>query len=304
MAQLATTPGSRKPAGPPPLPENLLCQPVVYTQRAAAVAALAASPWAPLVAIGGQRQILLYHSQSAQLLGVLPFTEGVPQVVRFSRSGTLLLAGGGRSADRGVVVLYDVRSGRRLATIGDELDTVLAADIIDDHSQVALGGPARVVRIHATADGALLHTLSKHTDWVRAVQYSPDGVLLASADRSGAILIWEAQTAREYLQLAGHKAAVTSISWRADSNVLATASEDGNVKLWEISGGKQIKNWTAHPGGAQSISYTRDGRLVTAGRDKRVKLWDGQGKLLREFSGPSDIALSATATHDVTRVVG
>ncbi len=96
--EMTISSGAAKPEGPPPMPEGLSRQPVVYTARAAAVTAMAASPWAPLVAVAGQQQIVLYNTDTAQLLGVLPFPEGMPHVLKFSRSGTLLLAGGGIGA--------------------------------------------------------------------------------------------------------------------------------------------------------------------------------------------------------------
>jgi hypothetical protein len=86
-----------KPAGPPPMPPaNLRLEPIVRAPRETALTALAASPWAPLVAVGGQKQVLLYHSDTLDLLGVLPFPEGTPHALKFSRNGSLLLAGGGR----------------------------------------------------------------------------------------------------------------------------------------------------------------------------------------------------------------
>src|SRR5439155_20428776 len=52
-----------KPDGPPPMPEKpLQLDPAVTTARANAITALASSPWAPLVAVGSQKQVLLYHS--------------------------------------------------------------------------------------------------------------------------------------------------------------------------------------------------------------------------------------------------
>jgi mono/diheme cytochrome c family protein len=75
FAAARTDPASR-PAGPPPMPEHLLLEPPVVTAKAAAVHAIAASPWAPLIAITGQRQVLLHHSESLEPLGILPFPEG------------------------------------------------------------------------------------------------------------------------------------------------------------------------------------------------------------------------------------
>ena len=117
-----------KPDGPPPMPKELSIDPVVHTPRGYAVNGLAASPWAPLVAIAGQKQILLYNTTNLDLLGILPFTEGQPWDVKFSRSGKLLIAGGGRGAQSGSILLWNIETGERIATIGKEYDAVLAAD--------------------------------------------------------------------------------------------------------------------------------------------------------------------------------
>lgn len=303
MIDLGASAGAAKPEGPAAMPEKLFRQPVVHTTRTGASTALAASPWAPLVAVAGQKQVLLYNSDSGQLLGVLPFPEGVPHMLKFSRSGSLLLAGGGRGASMGKVVVFDVKTGNRVFEVGDELDVVLAADINNTHTQIALSGPGKLVRVFSTKDGSLVHELRKHTDWVYAIEYSPDGVLLATADRSNGLFVWEADTGREYQNLTGHQGSVTDVSWRADSNVLASGSLDGTIRLWEMENGSQIKNWNAHGGGVESIELTHDGRIVSTGRDRLVKTWDANGGAIRNFEGMSDFGLDATFTHDGGRSV-
>jgi WD40 repeat protein len=291
-----------KPSGPPPLPQNLPREVVVHTARTSAVLGLAASPWAPVVAVAGQKQVLLFHSDTLELLGILPFTEGEPDTVRFSRSGQLLLAGGGRAAQSGRVVLWEVATGKKLMTLGDDYDAVLAADIRPDQGQVALGGPARLIKLWSTKTGELQHKLKKHTDWVTAVAYSPNGQLLATADRNGGISLWDPDSAQELFTLAGHKAAVTALSWRSDSRLLASSSEDGTVKLWETDEGKQVKSWTAHGPGTLSVNYAHTDRLVTCGRDNAVRLWDGNGKKLRELDKPGELPLSAVFSSEGNRV--
>ncbi|MGI9516479.1 MAG: c-type cytochrome domain-containing protein, partial [Pirellulaceae bacterium] len=134
-------------------------EPAQYTERNPVAASIATSPWAPIAAIAGKNQVLLYDTESLQLTGVLPFPEGSVNVVRFSRSGSILLAAGGRAGSSGVVVLWDVSSGDRISTIGEELDAVLAADISPDHSLVAMGGTGRVVNVYSTATGEIKFTL-------------------------------------------------------------------------------------------------------------------------------------------------
>jgi len=293
-----------KPEGPPPMPGKLPAEPILRTKQTTAVSALATSPWASLAAVAGQKQVFLYDTRNLRLLGVLPFPEGVPQVLKFSRSGTLLLAGGGRGAYRGKVVVWNVKTGERVAEVGDEVDSVLAADISADQSMIALGGPSKVVRIYSTSEGKLLHEIRKHTDWIYSMEFSPDGVLLATGDRNGGVFVWEAATGREYLSIRGHTKGVTSISWRGDSNILATGSEDTTIRQWELENGNQVRSWGAHGGnGVASIEYTRDGRIASCGHDRVAKIWNDNGTVIRQFETLPDSALQVTHCDETNRVI-
>ncbi len=294
-----------KPEGPPPMPQTgkLKADPLSVARRPGAVTALAASPWAPLVAVAGQKQVLLYHADSGDYLGSLPFEHGQINSLKFSRNSKLLLAAGGRGGASGRAVLFNVETCQKITEVGIETDALLAADISADQTMIAVGSPSKLIRIYATADGKVLHEIKKHTDWVTAVEFSPDGVLLATADRNGGAFVWEANTAREFHALRGHTAMITDVSWRADSNALATGSEDGTVRLWEMDNGTAFKSWAAHPGGAAGVRYSHDGRLASTGRDKVTKLWDGNGTALKQFEAFADLGLKVAFTHDDTKVV-
>jgi hypothetical protein len=286
-----------------PMPTKPLRKdPVLTTTKANAVIALAASPWAPLVAVGGQKQVLLFHGDTMELLGVLPFPYGTPTVLKFSRNGGLLLAGGGRGGQSGKVVVWDIKTGEQIIEVGNEPDAVLAADISADQQLIALGGPNKMIRLYSTKDGTLVREMKKHTDWIYAIEFSPDAVLLATADRSGGLMVWEAATGREFYNLRGHTAAITDLSWRDDSNILASASEDTTVKLWEMENGGQVKNWGAHGGGTAAIKFSHDNRLVSTGRDRVTKVWDMNGTNTKAFPAHPDVALRAAFNHDGTKV--
>jgi hypothetical protein len=304
MELALTFASNERPEGPPPMPTRLSLQPVVHTERTTAVNSIATSPWAPLVAISGQKQIQLYNTQTLQLAGVIPFPEGEPQVLRFTRNGQFLLAAGGVGSANGRVVLFNVKTGERITEVGDELDAVLGADISSDLKYIALGGPQKVVRIYSTQTGEKLFEMRKHTEWVTAVEFSPDGVLLATGDRNGGVFVWEAETGREYLGLRGHSKEISGFSWRHDSNVLASASEDASVRTWEMENGGQLKSWGAHGGGTSSVWFSRDNQIVTSGRDKTVKLWKEDGTAVRTFEAFGDLALSAAYCDETKRVIG
>ena len=299
--------GKGKPEGAPPmpLPGKLAVEPIVRARRPGAVLGLAASPWAPLVAVGGQKQVILYHADTGDLLGVLPFEHGQINSIKFSRNAKFLLVAGGRGGMSGKAVLYNIETGAKVTEVGSaETDAILTADISADQTLIAVGTTTRMVRTYATADGAVLSQIKKHTDWVTAVEFSPDGVLLATADRNGGAFVWEAATAREFHSLRGHTGCVTEVSWRADSNLLATGSLDGTVRVWEMENGTQVKTWPAHGGGVEGVRFSMDGRLASTGRDKVAKVWDANGTALKQFAATPEVGLRVAVSHDNTKVVG
>ena len=287
----------------PPMPGRLNKAPGLYSPKTAAVTAIATNPWSSLTAIAGQKKISLYDVTTMELLGVLDFPEGIPHVLKFSRNGSLLLAGGGIGSQSGKVVVYNVKNGERIFEVGDEFDVVLGADISADQSMIALGGPMKMIRVYSTATGALMYETKKHTDWITKMEFSPDGVLLATGDRNGGMHVWEAHTGREYLTLKGHSNRISGISWRLDSNILATGSIDGSVRLWEMEEGRQVKTWGAHGGGVTSLEFARDGRIATTGRDRTAKIWNQDGAAQATYPAFADIALEVSFCDESNRVI-
>jgi hypothetical protein len=102
--------------------------------------------------------------------------------------------------------------------------------------------------------------------------------------------------------LAGHKASTTALSWREDSKILASGSEDGTIKWWESQEGRQVKTWNAHDGGVLTLAFSRDGKIVSGGRDKRVSLWDANGNKLRSIDGKA-MVVQVAFTQDGTNIV-
>ncbi len=103
---------------------------------------------------------------------------------------------------------------------------------------MALGGPAKLLKFYSTKDGKLEHSIKKHTDWITAVAFSPDGKYLASADRNGGILVGRRDRARVHSCPA--KGLVTALAFMP--GVLASASEDGKIAL-DVKEGKEIRSW-------------------------------------------------------------
>ena len=285
-----------------PNPARLSLQPVLTTARASMVHDIAASPWSTIVAATSPQQIILTDAQTLELVGVIPFSEGQPESLSFSNDNRLLLIAGGRPADQGVVVVWDLEAGQRLTTIAGQPDSVMAAGLHPAGQRVAIGGSDRTVRV-LDFEGDEIFTIDKHTDWIQSIAFSPNGKFLASSDRAGGLRISDSETGNEIFTLAGHQDSVNEIAWRIDGRVLASASDDGSVKLWDVQNGKLIRSWNPSKMGLTSIAWTRDGRIVTGGRDKKVELRDQKGKSLQKFSPMADEVISVTFSDDSNRVL-
>jgi WD40 repeat protein len=293
------------------MPESLPALTLPETARANPVTALAASPWAPLAAISGHERIYLYDLARRARAGELAFPEGIPYCLRFSRDGATLLAAGGKGVQSGKVVLFDVRTGNRIATLGNESDIVLAADLSPDGKLVALGGPGKLVKVYSVADSKELYQIKKHTDWITAIEFSPDGKLLATGDRSGGILLWDSTRGGNAGTLAEHKDSVTSLSWRADSKLLASASEDGQIVVWNVADGFPLATISkAHTpkatsntygviqGGVLGVQFVSDGRLVSTGRDSTIRIWSADGAAKGASPKAEALLTKVAATFD------
>jgi WD40 repeat protein len=308
--------GSAKPDGPPAMPGSLPEAAAPTSHRPLPVVAMDASPWAPLVAVASHEQVRLIHLETEQELARLPFPEGEPNVIRFSRDGAILMVAGGRPVQSGKVVLFDVKSGKRLAEIGDEIDAVLSADLSPDQRLVALGGSGRVVKVYATEDGSLQYKLTKHTDWITSAAFSPDGTKLSTGDRSGGIHLWDPKTGGILLNLSEHKGAVRALDWRGDCRLLASAGEDGSVIWWDVTDGfPAVSKPNAHPparppgsfglipNGVLTARFAPNGTLVTGGRDKTVRLWSPEGNPLKSFAMDQAVPISEAVAFDGKKIV-
>jgi mono/diheme cytochrome c family protein/predicted nucleic acid-binding Zn-ribbon protein len=297
----APTSAGKKPEGPPPLPQHVLLEPPVVAPRGSAIRSIVASPWAPLIAVTSLRQVLLIHSESLELAGILPFPEGEPVALAFSPDARYLIVGGGIAGKSGTTVTFDVTTGERILSTAKEFDSILACDIRPAFDIVATGSPSRLIKLWDTREQSLLQSIKKHTDWITALDISPDGILLATGDRNGGVLVWEAATGGEFHNLRAHQAAITRALFRHDSNLLGTSSEDGTLRLWEMNNGSEVKKIEAHPGGVTSFDWASDGTFITCGRDHKVRLWKADFSPLRELPKspalPTAIAINAEATR-------
>ena len=298
---LTIDPNAGKPNGPPPMPPALLAEPNFLSKGPGLVKAMASSPWAPLLAFTGQKQILLYHSETFRFLGSLPFSKGQPEDLTFHPSGKYLLACGGIAGRSGQVQIWDITSGKELLVAGREFDSILASALSPDLTRIALGGPSRLLKIWNTSANKESAAIKKHSDWITAMAASPNGEFFASGDRNGGIHVWDPD-GNEVHSLRSHSEGITDLAFRSDSKLLASTGDDGQLIIWSLKSGSTIKKINAHNGGATSLHYHRDGRIITGGRDRSVKVFKANFSQEKSFPNLPEIVTTVSLSQSGKQV--
>lgn len=152
-----------------------------------------------------------------------------------------------------------------------------------------------VIQLLDVASGAIVRTLSGHTDLVTALMFSPDGKHLASGSNTGTrrgtldkkrnqgveqrntdpIRIWDIETGVLAKELAGHTGSVTALSFYQSGQYLVSGSQDKTIKIWDVAKGELVATMTGHDDLIDSIAISADGKyLVSGGGGRDVKIWE------------------------------
>ncbi|WVQ93433.1 hypothetical protein IAU59_000504 [Kwoniella sp. CBS 9459] len=161
------------------------------------------------------------------------------------------------------------------------------------------------------------HVLADHTDEVWRIEWSPDGMYLASAGKDKTVVIWQLRAmpkeggGSQYgvvplLHLRDHHDPVDVMAWSPDGKTLVTGA-DQNVYVWNARTGVQRPKPSAssqHGDTISAIQWLPDGsEFVVASMDCKVVFYTPNGGMLRQWSA-SPLQLSDfVITPDGKRIV-
>lgn len=174
-------------------------------------------------------------------------------------------------------------------------------------ARLAVGVEGGKIKIVDALTGATIKELVGHPQDAKALDWSPNGAMLASGDESARIFIWDTKTwtKKEYRP---HTKAVQSLAFNKSSTLLASTGADDTVKVWNLKDLKKpvldFKGNGANLYGAQFVGTTNDFACATLTDSAFVVSPRGDVKkkltIMNNLTGSNDITVNAAASRAVT----
>jgi WD40 repeat protein len=180
----------------------------------------------------------------------------------------------------------------------------LLASSPDGRHLATLTGNMRGVRLWDRASGREQLTLEAPSgDFVCVLAFSPDGLLLASADERRVVRIWETTGGRLVHTLQGHTAEVASLVFTRDCRELVSSSHDPTVRVWDTGTGKPIRVLEVPSPHRKPAAISPDGRLLALGNGMTAEVREyATGRVLFFCLGHTDSVSSVSFTPDGQRL--
>lgn len=191
--------------------------------------------------------------------------------IEFSPDGKLLA-----SASTSEILLWDLER-KQAKSLCDPESSI--TDMAIDPSGRYLAWATKDGRISAwNFQNSERISIPEHRRWALAVEFSSDGMLLASSGDDGMVVVRETKNWSVVRKIQTNRIDLVSISFRPDSKRIATASLAGPVDVWTIDGdgsetsGRSIpvpqdKRWR--------VGFSPDQRwLAVASWEGTIRFWD------------------------------
>ena len=229
-----------------------------------------------LLTIGSEDIAKLWDLSSGVQIGQIQAKSNGPVV--FTPNGKYALIGGEH------LTLWDVFSGQKLRTIGEDDATVVS--VSSDGSKVLTYHKSTIQQGYLSVYN--IENGNKISEWrtrgvVRSAALSPDGRYALTPYLMGAIALWDVSTGQAISTYSGHPntfrghSGFFSLALSPDGKYALSGGSDGTVKLYDSYSGDELLNIMAHPtiAGMTFVGFSPDGKyILSGGPDGLVKLWD------------------------------
>jgi WD40 repeat protein/serine/threonine protein kinase len=224
----------------------------------------------------------------------------------FSTDGTLVLTGR-NSADKGIVQLWDVSTGREQRRLedGGMLDNTAVA-FFPDHERAVSANNDGKIRLWDLASTKLVATLAAHGSVVTSVAVSANGKKIVSTapfDPESSIRLWDVDSGQA-TKMQRTSSVANAIFSPDGKHVITSGDSSGAIRVHDLLKKQQIREFAAWHHNQCGIALLPDGKhLVSLTDIGAIRLWDVEtGKEVQPLTGPVGAAQSVTFGPNGTRL--
>jgi len=172
----------------------------------------------------------------------------------------------------GLVQIWDVRTGRRLARADAGSAPVSLVSFSPDAAIVVTGDRSGTVRLFSVRDGKRLATLGGHRGNIVYASFSGDGRLFATQSVDGTTRVWQTQAAIRPRRTVATRTPFADAAFTAAGRRAITSARDGTLRVWQAASGRSAKLGGA-VGSAPRVGLSPDGRFGLALDRNLVRVW-------------------------------
>jgi ParB family chromosome partitioning protein len=210
----------------------------------------------------------------------------IEKVRALAANGRVLLVGGARAAPASRLTAFDFTGNKVLWSV--ELPSAVLALALSGERWIA-GGADGTVRVGTLAEGKVERELSgAHPGGCTGVALSPDGQRLYTVGIDGALRGWALDSGKKVHEWQASPQPLRAVAVDPGHTFAACAGDDAVVRSFTLATGAR-RDMAGHDGAVRTLAFTpRDGRLVSAGDDGRIRIWYLVGAVEFEVRGDKD----------------
>jgi RNA polymerase sigma factor (sigma-70 family) len=136
-----------------------------------------------------------------------------------------------------------------------------------------------VVKICHATDGSELRRLQLGKHYLDSA-FSPDGKLLAVAERDDTVHVYELRTGQrlhswKVLIRGANENYIFQVVFSPDGKTVAASSSDNLIRLWDVSSGAEVGELKGHSWYPWGLAFTADSKMLySTGWDGDIRRWD------------------------------
>jgi len=172
------------------------------------------------------------------------------------------------------------------------------------NNTIAVGSSHKDILILDAITGSQTAVLPGHTDEVRSLTFTSDGISLVSGSYDKTVKLWDVQTGGVVKTFYGHTDRVCSVSISADYTIIASGSLDQTVHLWDTQTG-ECHQIIEQQNKVHCVSFSpKDPQTLISVSGTTVQQWDIDGHKVGPMYKGFQIVFSPDGTQFVSHVQG